>query len=210
MDALWLDVRYACRQLRASPAFTAAAVLTLAIGIGTTTALFSLISAALLRPLPYTNAGDLIDLHTRITSGRLTNGLVSGIELSRLNDPSLSIARIVGMSSQPLDGTLIRDDGTPVHVIVNGVTEGFFDALGLPMARGRAFTHEEHLIAGQNAPIMIVLGYLARGEQFSAAIQTSSARPFGSRRRPSRRRSSAWRRRRRSANGHRLLVQFPT
>jgi putative ABC transport system permease protein len=161
VDALWLDVRYACRQLRASPAFTLAAVLTLAIGIGTTTALFSLISAALLRPLPYRDAGDLIDLHTRITSGRLTNGLVSGIELSRLNDPSLAVERAAGVSGQPLDGTLVRDDGTPVHVVINGVTEGFFDLLGLPMARGRAFTHEEHLPGGPSAPIAIVLSYRA-------------------------------------------------
>jgi hypothetical protein len=202
VDAFWLDVRYACRQLRASPAFTVAAVLTLAIGIGTTTALFSLISAALLRPLPYPAAGDLIDLHTRITSGRLTNGLVSGIELARLNDPSLSIARVAGMSSQPLDGTMIREDGTPVHVIVNGVTEGFFDALGLPMAQGRAFTHEEHLIAGQNAPIVIVLSYRAwrRSEDRrpghpdrGGAGHDDGRRGGGARRRP--------------ADWHRLLVQ---
>jgi len=113
VDALRQDARYAARQLRRSPAFACAAVLTLAIGIGTTTALFSMVSAALLRPLPYPRAADLVDLHTRMTDGRLTNGLVSPIEISRLNDPGLSIARAVGVSAQPFDATVMRDDGTP-------------------------------------------------------------------------------------------------
>ena len=161
MDALWQDVRYACRQLRRSPAFTAAAILTLAIGIGTTTGLFSMVSAVFLRPLPYPHAGELIDLHTRLTDGRLTTGLLSPIELSRLNDPGLSVVRAVGLSAQPIDATLVRDDGTPVHLVLSGVTEGFFDVLGLPVAQGRAFTHEEHLVAGANAPIVVVLSHRA-------------------------------------------------
>jgi putative ABC transport system permease protein len=161
VDALWHDARYAARQLRRSPAFACAAVLTLAIGIGTTTALFSMVSAALLRPLPYPRAGELVDLHTRMTDGRLTNGLLSPIEISRLNDPALSIARTVGISSQPFDATLMRDDGTPVHVILSGVSEGFFELTGLPMMLGRAFTPKDHLVSGPNAPIVVVLSHRA-------------------------------------------------
>ena len=120
-----------------------------------------MVSAALLRPLPYPRAADLVDLHTRMTDGRLTNGLVSPIEISRLNDPGLSIARAVGVSAQPSDATVMRDDGTPVHVLLSGVSEGFFDVTGLPMALGRAFTHEEHLVSGPNAPFVIVLSHRA-------------------------------------------------
>ncbi|HTK28085.1 MAG TPA: ADOP family duplicated permease [Vicinamibacterales bacterium] len=171
METLWQDVRYAGRQLRGSVTFAAAAVLTLAVGIGTTTAIFSMISAALLRPLPYPDAGNLIDLHTRLVDGRLTTGLVSAVEISHLRDPGLSIAGVAGVSSQPFDATLVRDDGTPVHIVLAGVTEGFFDVLGLPMARGRAFNHEDHAVSGQNAPMTIVLSYRAWRTIFGADPQ---------------------------------------
>ena len=99
VDSLRLDLRYAWRQLRRSSGFTAAAVLTLAVGIGTATALFSMVNSALLRPLPYPDAGDLIDLHTRMVDGRLTTGLLSPIEISRLNDGRPSITRVAGVSA---------------------------------------------------------------------------------------------------------------
>jgi putative ABC transport system permease protein len=59
------DVRYAVRQLRKTPGFACAAVATLAIGIGATTAIFTIVDAALLRPLPFPHAEQLVDVHTR-------------------------------------------------------------------------------------------------------------------------------------------------
>src|SRR5262245_54594955 len=103
MRILLQDLRFAFYALRRTPAFPLAAIVTLAIGIGATTAIFSTVNAVLLKPLPYPNAKDLYSLHTTLTDGRVTSGLLSPVELTRLNDPSLSIVHVSGV--QPQDVT---------------------------------------------------------------------------------------------------------
>jgi putative ABC transport system permease protein len=134
MGTVLQDLRFAVRSLRKAPAFPLAAIATLALGIGATTAIFSTLNAVLLKPLPYPHAEDLYGLRTTLTDGRVTTGLLSGGEISRLNDPSLSIMRAVAV--QQADLTLMHADGTPQHVKVYGVTEGFFELFGLPMTKG--------------------------------------------------------------------------
>jgi predicted permease len=128
------DVRVALRAFRRAPTFALTAVATLALGIGATTAIFSSLSAVLLKPLPYPDAQDLYSLRTALTDGRVTTGLLSGGEIFRLNDSKQSIERAAGF--QPGDLTLVADDGTPTHMKVYAVTEGFFELFGLPMTRG--------------------------------------------------------------------------
>jgi putative ABC transport system permease protein len=144
MDGLLQDLRYAVRSLRKSPGFAAAAIATLALGIGATTAIFSTVNATILRPLPYANPDDLIALRTTYTDGRVTTGLVAPVELLRLTDPGLSIVRAVA-ATQPQDVTLLRDGAEPVHAVFYAVTEGFFDVFGRPMTLGDAFTREDHV-----------------------------------------------------------------
>ena len=67
MNGLWRDIRFGIRMLAKHPAFSAVAVLTLALGIGANTAIFSVIDAALLRPLPYSNANRIVVLYRRPT-----------------------------------------------------------------------------------------------------------------------------------------------
>src|SRR5438105_3721284 len=140
METLLQDVRVTLRTFRRSPGFPLAAIATLALGIGATTAIFTTLSAVLLHPLPYPNAQDLYSLRTALTDGRVTTGMLSGGELYRLNDPKLSIERAAGFGSGDL--TLLAADGTPSHVKVYGVTDGFFELFGLPMTRG-AFAHDD-------------------------------------------------------------------
>ncbi|HEY2853639.1 MAG TPA: ABC transporter permease, partial [Gemmatimonadaceae bacterium] len=140
METLLQDIRVTLRAFRRSPGFPLTAIATLALGIGATTAIFTTLSAVLLKPLPYPNAGDLYSLRTALTDGRVTTGLLSGAELYRLNDPKLSVERAAGLQSGDL--TLLAADGTPSHVHGGFVTEGFFELLGLPMTLG-GFSHAD-------------------------------------------------------------------
>jgi putative ABC transport system permease protein len=134
MSTVLQDARFALRALRRTPAFPLAAIATLALGIGATTAIFSTVNAALLTPLPYPHPEDLYSLRTTLTDGRPTTGFLSPVEVLRLNDPALSIVRAAGLSGN--DVTLLRDDGTPVKTRAYIVTEGFFELFGLPMTLG--------------------------------------------------------------------------
>src|SRR5215468_1983150 len=146
------DLKFSIRSLRRQPGFAATAIATLAVGIGATTAIFSTVNAALLRPLPFPDPQNLFAVYTPATDGQFTTGRDSGVELARLNDPSVSIERAAG--STRFDTTILRDDGTPVSTIGYGVTEGFFDVFRLPIVVGRAFTHADH---APNAPAVVVL-----------------------------------------------------
>src|SRR5690242_12599465 len=93
MESLLQDVRVTLRAFRRSPGFPLTAIATLALGIGATTAIFTTLSAVLLKPLPYPRAEDLYSLRTALTDGRVTTGLLSGGEIFRLNDPKLAVER---------------------------------------------------------------------------------------------------------------------
>jgi len=142
METLLQDVNFAVRSFRRAPAFPLAAIATLALGIGATTAIFSTLNAVLLKPLPYPKPGDLYNIRTTLTDGRVTTGMLSNGEISRLNGTTSTIQHAAGMQQQDL--TLLHQDGTPQHVKVYGVTEGFFEVFGLPMTLG-GLTHENFI-----------------------------------------------------------------
>ncbi|MBY0497261.1 MAG: ABC transporter permease [Cyanobacteria bacterium] len=157
IDSASQDLRYAVRSLRGSPGFTAVALITLALGIAATTAIFSTVNAALLRPLPYVRSHELIDLHTRFLDGRVTSGLSSPAEINLLKNLPALVDGVGAYFARPFETSLMRDDGAPVSIGLTEVSEGFFDVLGLPMTRGRAFTHQEHVPAGRDAPFFLVI-----------------------------------------------------
>ena len=152
MNTLLQDIRFAIRMLWHVPAFTLAAVSTLALGVGATTAIFSAANAALLRPLPYPNSQDLRTVRTMFTDGNVTSGRVAPVELTRLNDRSLPIERAA--VSAKFDVTLLLADNKPRAVIAHGVSDGFFELFGLPHTLGRGFVPEHYQANGSPAVII--------------------------------------------------------
>src|SRR5262245_57418051 len=136
MGVFLQDLRYAVRKLAGAPAFTLAAVSTLAIGMGATTAIFSTVNATILRPLPFRNPDELVALRTTYTDGRVTTGLVALAEVDRLNGSNVSLTHAAAVNASPFEPTLLRENAAPVHVTAYGVSEGFFDLFGLPMTLG--------------------------------------------------------------------------
>jgi putative ABC transport system permease protein len=163
MSTFLQDLRVAVRSHRRAPAFVVAAVCTLAIGIAATTAIFSTVNAALLKPLPYPSASDLYSLRTALTDGRVTTGNLAPVEIVRLNDPALSIASAVGLVGN--DVTLLRDDGTPVKTRAYAVSQGFFELFGLPMTLGGFATPAA---ANNDAPPTVVISYRIWQDMFGA------------------------------------------
>ncbi len=131
-------LKVAARSLARQPSFLAAAVAALALGIAAPTALFAVVQATLLRPLPYPNASDIYTVRTTMTDGRFTIGLVASEELLSLRR---STDLVVGsaMYQRVEDGFATADGRDTTRIATVIVSEGFFDLFGVPMARGRAF-----------------------------------------------------------------------
>lgn len=163
MEILLQDLRFAWRNLRRTPAFPLAAVATLALGVGATTAIFSTVNAAVLRPLPYPAAHNLYAIRTALTDGRVTTGLVAPSELVRLNAPELSIQRAAGLL--PQEATFLGKDGTPRRTRVYAVTEGFFEVFGLPMTLGPGFAPDRIV---ENAPPPVVISHRVWRDEFGS------------------------------------------
>jgi hypothetical protein len=147
------DMRYALRGLLRRPSFTVAAVLTLALGIGATTAIFSVVYSVLIKPLPYPSSDELVRI--RYSSATLnTNDLYSSpTQYFTYRAEGRTLAEL-GMWG---DGghTLTTPDGTE-RIRSISVTHGLLQALGVQPVRGRWFTEEEHGPAAEGADPIIV------------------------------------------------------
>jgi putative ABC transport system permease protein len=146
------DGRFALRTLRKQPVFALTAILTLALGIGATTAIFSVVNGLVLRDLPYPNPGQLFFLRTAMTDGRATGGQVSPAELVAIAERSQSILAASGAFR--FEGALDVGSSEPVAVVYFAVAPKFFEVAGLPMALGRGFKAQEDAIGGPPAAVM--------------------------------------------------------
>ena len=138
MNTLFHDLRYAARSLRKSPGFTVAAVLTLALGIGITTGIFSVVDAVLLRPLPYARPGALVRIYTEFPvfgAGSLRRFPFSPPEFVDLrNEATRSWESINGWANS---GVNLAGQGEPRRVTASFVTGGLFQTLGVRPTLGR-------------------------------------------------------------------------
>jgi putative ABC transport system permease protein len=140
IESLVQDVRFALRMLRRSPGFTTVAILTLALGIGANTAIFSLIDAWMIKPLPYRQPNLLMVFSTEQTrEGRTSHELSHGdfYDFQRLNHSFAQMAAWAGWEFN------LTGDGQPVFLDGGLVSWNFFDTLGAKPMLGRTFLPDE-------------------------------------------------------------------
>ena len=141
---LWQDLRYAARTLRKQPTFSLAAVLTLAVGLGANAAIFSIINAVLLRPLPYPNGERLVAVYSRYlpSSGYDFRFFgLSGPEFADIRSRVDAFAHIAAYSSS--NRNLTHGSEGAERVLTMAVTAQFSEVLGAKPVRGRTFTEED-------------------------------------------------------------------
>jgi putative ABC transport system permease protein len=151
MQTLWQDLRYGARMLLKQPGFTLIAVITLALGVGATTAIFSVVNAVLLRPLPYAQPHGLVSIYDALPSINFPRAGLSEAEFVALRDQKQSFAEVAAWAGGE---AVLRGVAEPERVIAPQVTANFFRTLGVNVALGRDFLPEEEL-AGKNNVVVL-------------------------------------------------------
>ncbi|HMJ06626.1 MAG TPA: ABC transporter permease [Chthoniobacterales bacterium] len=139
------DLRYAFRMLAKSPAFSAVAILTLALGVGANTAIFSVVEGTLLHPLPFPHAERLVRIYEaqEASGARGASVNLSELTVERWRESSRDIFEGIGAATG-VDMTVGLSDGAPAQTVSAArISANFFSVLGLPPALGRTFTVEE-------------------------------------------------------------------
>ncbi len=172
LEDFWQDFRYALRSMRQRPGFAAVALLTLALGIGAATVMFTVINGVLLKPLPFPEPSRLVAVHGHSETwnvalyGEQNLAYLDFLDCRR-EDRALSIAGWI------YDSGTISQPGDAEHVLEFETSANLFSVLEVPLFRGRAFLPEEDRAGG--APVAI-LGYSLWQRKFagnSAAIGAS-------------------------------------
>jgi putative ABC transport system permease protein len=162
-DGLWKDVVFATRSLRRHGAFTATAVLTLALGIGASTAIFSVVNAVLLRPLPYADADRLALIWGDLPARNVTDFPFSPAWYRDFRNTTRAFADVAAIS--PFATGVRFDDEAPEQVRALGVTPNALSVFGKRVLHGRDFTREDAIAppvpqgapAAPQPPNMVIL-----------------------------------------------------
>src|SRR6266478_3379749 len=151
MKTIWQDLRYGARMLLKHPGVTAVAVITLALGIGANTAIFSVVNAVMLRPLPYRNPDRLVSLWANVPEhGRWRATPANFLDWKKQNTSFEDLAAY-GSSTMTLTG-----DGEPEQLMGANTSAGYFAVVGVEPMLGRSFLPEEYE-PGKNQ--VVILGH---------------------------------------------------
>jgi predicted permease len=164
------DIRDAVRTLAKNPGFALVSILTLALGIGANTAIFSVVNGVLLRPLPYADAEHIVRVWS--TSGAEPKGAHAPADFLDLQHANRTMRNLAGYREDAF--TITGSAGEPVRVEGVQVTVDYFDVLGVPAALGRAFTRASDAARGEP---LVVLGHNMWVQQFASDPQVVNRRP---------------------------------
>ena len=139
------DVRYAVRQIRRNPGFAAAVTVTLAVGIGGTTAVFSVFRAVLLAPLPYEEAGQLVRLYQQEPDKPATRTYLTGAHFSFLREEVTSLDAVAALANYRETAADLVIDGRPQRIRGLRVTSDYFDTLRSGLSYGPGFERGDEL-----------------------------------------------------------------
>src|SRR6185503_20983954 len=140
MEKLLQDIRYSVRILRKSPGFTVVAIIALALGIGATTAIFSVIYAVALRPLPFKEPDKLVKVWGKLEKEGIPKNWISEPELYDLQDSAQSFE---DFSALDTFGVNLTGNGSPERVSAAFVNASLFSLLRVQPSIGRTFMEDE-------------------------------------------------------------------
>ena len=150
-EGMFFHCQAALRFLRKSPSFSLAVILTLALGIGANSAVFSAIDAVVLRPLPFPNGDQLVELDQHDAKGRDANRFVAPVRLEDWNRLNSTFESISGYYLDDLSET---SGSLPEKVTEALVAPRFLEVMGVKPALGRAFTWQEEHWGGPDAVLI--------------------------------------------------------
>ncbi len=154
IETLWMDIAYGLRQLRRNPGFATVAILTLALGVGANTAIFSVVNAVLLRPLPFADPERLVDAReTEEAPGTYPVNPANYLDWKAQNR-TLAATSVYSWSSN----VSMAGPGEPAGAMVTQVQANFFRTLGVSPAIGRSFARGED-VAGRNHVALLNYGF---------------------------------------------------
>jgi putative ABC transport system permease protein len=163
LEIVWQDIRYALRALRRNPGFAAVAALTLALGVGANTAIFSVVNAVLLRPLPYAEPDRIVTVSYH--HPMLGYNAIHGEDFLAWRDRTNVFDRVAAYANKTAD---LRGSGEPERLDVALVSADMFSTLGVRPAFGRVFTPDDDKAGG--APV-VILSYGLWQRRFGADPQ---------------------------------------
>ena len=160
VETIAQDLRYALRTMRKTPAFTAIVILTLGLGVGATSAIFSIVNAVLLRPLPYGNERSLVRLYSQVPDGTVQRFSVS---IPDYQDYKTRNHVFTDMAMWLNSTTTLNDGGDPERLAAVYSTDNLFSLMGVTPLHGRLFVPGE-----SDHPDVVVLSYGVFARRFGS------------------------------------------